>query len=358
MELIDIYDEKGNHIGTEDRKIVHQKALWHKTVHCWLYDKLGNIYFQIRKDEKTFYTTASGHVSAGESLKEAFGREIKEEIGIDIDYEKAELIEVVNFKLDKEKKDGSMFRDRAFSNVFGYEINEPVKFSLDPNEVIGIVKVNANEALDLFKKEKGKINAEIINLDNTITKRLIDFNEFLVNKKETAIEKYGKVLEFVINKNLEYLKDFIKEKHAGQTRKQGTPYYEHPISVAELLKEKGFGYDYYVTALFHDLLEDTDATEKEIEKISNSKILKAVNLLTKEKGYVMKNYISNINKNELARMVKLSDRLHNLKEGIYASKIWRLKYIKETKKYFIPLAKNTPFEEDINIALKELIKSL
>ena len=72
----------------------------------------------------------------------------------------------------------------------------------------------------------------------------------------------------------------------------------------------------------------------------------------------MKNYISNINKNELARMVKLSDRLHNLKEGIYASKIWRLKYIKETKKYFIPLAKNTPFEEDINIALKELIKSL
>lgn len=313
MELIDIYDEKGNHIGTEDRKIVHQKALWHKTVHCWLYDKLGNIYFQIRKDEKTFYTTASGHVSAGETLNEAFGREIKEELGIDIDYENAELIEVVNFKLDRQNKDRTMFGDRAFANVFAYKIIDVPTFSLDPNEVIGIVKVNANEALDLFKKEKGKINAEIINLDNTITKRLIDFNEFLVNKKETAIEKYGKVLEFVINKNLEYLKDFIKEKHAGQTRKQGTPYYEHPISVAELLKEK---------------------------------------------GYVMKNYISNINKNELARMVKLSDRLHNLKEGIYASKIWRLKYIKETKKYFIPLAKNTPFEEDINIALKELIKSL
>lgn len=200
MELLDIYDEKGNHIGPKERKIVHQNALWHKTVHCWLYDKFGNVYFQIRKDEKTFYTTASGHVSAGETLKEAFGREIKEEIGIDIDYNEAELIEVVNFKLDRENKDGSMFRDRAFANVFAYKIDSKINFNMDPNEVIGIVKVNAKDTLDLFKKENGKINAEIINLDNTITKRLVDFNEFLVNKKETAIEKYGNVLEFVIEK--------------------------------------------------------------------------------------------------------------------------------------------------------------
>lgn len=200
MELLDIYDENENHIGTEERKIVHQNALWHKTVHCWLYDKYGNVYFQIRKDEKTFYTTASGHVSAGETLKEAFGREIKEEIGIDIDYNKAELIEVVNFKLDRKNKDGSMFRDRAFANVFAYNINYPINFNMDPNEVIGIVKVNAKDTLDLLKKENGKIDAEIINLDNTITKRLVDFNEFLVNNGETAIEKYGKVLEFVIEK--------------------------------------------------------------------------------------------------------------------------------------------------------------
>ena len=200
MELLDIYDEKGNFIGTEDRKIVHQKALWHKTVHCWLYDKDGSIFFQIRKKEKTFYTTASGHVSAGESLKEAFGREIYEEIGIKLDYEKAELIEVVNFKMDRENKDGTMFKDRAFANVFGYLIDDNVTFNMDPNEVIGIVKVNAKDALDLFKKGQGKINAEIIHLDNTIEKRLVDFNEFLVNKGETALGKYGNILRFVINK--------------------------------------------------------------------------------------------------------------------------------------------------------------
>lgn len=201
MELLDIYDENGNLIGTEDRKIVHKKGLWHKTVHCWLYDNYGNIFFQIRKEEKTFYTTASGHVSSGETLKEAFGREIKEEIGIDIDYNNAELIEVVNFKLDKVKKDGSMFIDRAYANVFGYKINELPTFNMDPNEVIGLVKVSAYDALDLFKKENGKIKAQIINLDNSIEERLVDFNEFLVNKGETALGKYGNILKFVIEKN-------------------------------------------------------------------------------------------------------------------------------------------------------------
>ena len=201
MELLDVYDENGKYIGTEDRKIIHQKALWHKTVHCWLYDKYGYIYFQIRKDEKTFYTTASGHVKSKETLKEAFGREIKEEIGIDINYDKAELIDVVNFKLDRKNKDGSVFKDRAFANVFGYDIsNDNLKFSFDPNEVIGLVKVKAKDALDLFKNEKGKINAEIINMDNSITKRLVDFNEFLVNKGETATKKYGKILNYVIDK--------------------------------------------------------------------------------------------------------------------------------------------------------------
>ena len=46
MEKLDIYDEYMNYIGEEDRDVVHEKGLWHKTVHCWLYDESGNIYFQ------------------------------------------------------------------------------------------------------------------------------------------------------------------------------------------------------------------------------------------------------------------------------------------------------------------------
>ena len=358
MELLDIYDEQGNYLGAEDRKIVHQKALWHNTVHCWLYDKHGNVYFQIRKEEKTFYTTASGHVSAGETLKEGFVREIKEEIGLDLDYEKAELVYTVNFKLDRKNKDGSMFRDRAFANVFIYEIDDNIKFNMDPNEVIGIVKVNAFDCLELFKKENGKIPATIIDLNNNKKERLADFKEFLINKGENAVEKYGKVLEEVSNKNINLLTEFIKEKHKGQKRKQKTPYYEHPISVANILKEKGFSYKYYITALFHDLLEDTYTNDEEILNLSNNEILDAVKLLTKRKDYNNDEYITNINNNELAKMVKLADRLHNLTEAVYTNIDFKNKYIEETKKYYLPLAKNTVFEQDIKYALKKLIESL
>jgi len=90
MEYLDIYDEFGKYIGKELRDVVHEKALWHKTVHCWLYDKAGNVFFQIRKDRGTLYTTASGHLQAGETIADGFHREIKEELGIDI--EENELI--------------------------------------------------------------------------------------------------------------------------------------------------------------------------------------------------------------------------------------------------------------------------
>ena len=121
MEYLDIYDEEGNHLGKEERNVVHKNALWHNTVHCWLYDQEGNIYFQIRADKEKLYTTASGHVKVGETIKEAFGREIQEEIGYKVDYTQAKLIEVVKFVMDREEADGSVFKDRAFANVYACE---------------------------------------------------------------------------------------------------------------------------------------------------------------------------------------------------------------------------------------------
>lgn len=202
MEYLDYYDEKQNYLGRETRKVVHENALWHKTVHCWLYDNDGNIYFQIRKDEGKFYTTASGHVVAGEDVKEAFGREIKEEIGIDLNYNNASLVDVVKFKMDKVKSDGSIFKDRAFANVFAYEFDNDISnLDFDESEVAGLVKVNAKSALRLMENAEGSIEAEIIKKENgnIVTEaRKINFDEFLVNKGETGIGKYGQVLNKVI----------------------------------------------------------------------------------------------------------------------------------------------------------------
>ena len=202
MEYLDYYDEKLNYLGRETRKNIHENALWHKTVHCWLYDEAGNVYFQIRKDENKLYTTASGHVIAGEDVKEAFGREIKEEIGLDLFYDNANLVDVVKFSMNKVKPDGSIFNDRAFANVFVYEFDDDFShLNFDESEVSGLVKVKATDALKLMENEKGMIDAEIITKENNeiVTKQeKIDFNDFLINKGETGIGKYGQVLHKVI----------------------------------------------------------------------------------------------------------------------------------------------------------------
>ena len=57
---------------------------------------------------------------------------------------------------------------------------------------------------------------------------------------------------------------FATEKHKGQKRIGGEDYITHPVAVCEKVKNLGFGEDYQITALFHDLFEDTNATEKEI----------------------------------------------------------------------------------------------
>lgn len=199
MELLDIYNEEGKHIGTEDRKIVHKEALWHKTIHCWLYDSYGNIFFQIRKDRGTLYTTASGHLQAGEGIKEGFNREIFEEIGINIDSSDAELVNIVKFSMDMKKEDGSIFKDRVFANIYIdlYEGNYH-DFKMDPEELDGLVLVNAKETLELFQKQKGSISGKVIHINNEIEEKDIDISEFLVNDGETLLGKYGEVLETVI----------------------------------------------------------------------------------------------------------------------------------------------------------------
>ena len=197
-EFLDYYDEEGNFLGTLTRDEVHKQGLWHNTVHCWLYTNDGNIMFQIRKDTNTFYTTASGHVSAGETIKEAFKREIKEEIGLELDTENATLVDIVTWKMDKVKKDGSTMKDRAKANVYINLYNGNNKdFNFDPEEVLGIASVNAIEVLKLFNDEIDTMKATIIE-NNNITKKQISKEDFLLNEGETLIGKYGAIINKVI----------------------------------------------------------------------------------------------------------------------------------------------------------------
>lgn len=163
---------------------------------------------------------------------------------------------------------------------------------------------------------------------------------------------------------IENVLEFTQIKHEGQKREGGKPYYLHPVSVAKRLKEKGFSEIYQMVGLCHDLLEDTDILVEELEKITNKEIAYVVQLLTKQKDFEMKKYIQGIKENDIAKIVKLADRIDNLTDIVKLDhKIlkyykFKMRYIGETITWYIDLAKGTIFEKEMNDRLQELIQNV
>lgn len=129
--------------------------------------------------------------------------------------------------------------------------------------------------------------------------------------------------------------NFAKVKHDGQYRIGGDPYITHPLAVAHMLEEWGCDEEYQITGLFHDLLEDTDATENEIREIGGDNILDKVRLLTKYPGFNMEEYVSKIKADPFAKAVKIADRIHNLRSAVAADRSFQERYIKDTLKWYI-----------------------
>ncbi len=145
---------------------------------------------------------------------------------------------------------------------------------------------------------------------------------------------------------------FAAEKHRGQTRIGGLAYITHPVAVAEIIQQQGYGIDYRITALFHDLLEDTDATRTEIEQIGGAQVLRAVVLLTKTENYVMSEYVAGIRSNPIAFAVKAADRLHNLRCALCTDDEFKRRYVLETIDWYLD------FSDQIPNAVKALARSM
>lgn len=143
--------------------------------------------------------------------------------------------------------------------------------------------------------------------------------------------------------------EFAERKHNGQFRIGGEEYITHPVAVAEIVKNKGYGLEYQVTALFHDLLEDTDATESEILALSNKNVLDAVKILTKSKPCNMAKYVAEIKKNEIAFVVKTADRLHNLQSAFCTDEEFKTQYVAESLKYYADFSPEIK-KEALNLA--------
>ncbi|MDR2099121.1 MAG: NUDIX domain-containing protein [Rickettsiales bacterium] len=206
--MLDIYDENGNHIGVEDRKIVHAKGLWHRTVHCWLVRGTSGILFQRRAstlldNPRKFYTTASGHLAAGETLEEAFTRELAEEIGAEI--KNPVKIMEGRYSADFRKADGGEFRDRAMYSVFFARDDRPLSsYAPQINELDGLIEMDMQGALRLFEggTESQPAVGWLYGADGKlgISDLSVRRDDFVCNPGETLSEKFGAVIRKILEK--------------------------------------------------------------------------------------------------------------------------------------------------------------
>ncbi len=137
--------------------------------------------------------------------------------------------------------------------------------------------------------------------------------------------------------------------HDGQLRASGEPYIIHPVAVADLLKEIGAGPSVIAAGLLHDVVEDTCIPLSEIEKTFGSEVKILVQGVTKLGGIHFTNrteaQAENLRKMFLAMardirvvLVKLADRLHNMRTIEWLSEERKIRIAKETREIYAPLA--------------------
>ena len=143
--------------------------------------------------------------------------------------------------------------------------------------------------------------------------------------------------------------DFAKAAHNGVRRRSGEPYILHPIAVSKIVvKEIGLGYKSIVSALLHDVVEDTEYNTDDIERLFGAKIASLVDGLTKIKSAFdsgtssqaenFKRILLTLNDDVRVILIKLADRLHNMRTIEYMPEHKRSKILSETMYIFIPLA--------------------
>lgn len=142
---------------------------------------------------------------------------------------------------------------------------------------------------------------------------------------------------------------FAATAHAGQTRLSGEPYLSHPLAVADTLAEMGFDEPTVVAGLLHDTVEDTKATLEEIEENFGEEVADIVDGVTKISKISFENkeeaQAENIRKMILAMshdmrvlMVKLADRLHNMRTLDFQKAYKQKRIAQETMDIYAPLA--------------------
>ena len=184
---------------------------------------------------------------------------------------------------------------------------------------------------------------------------------------ERAINKHIPGADWVlINKAV----DYASTKHQAQKRKDGSPYIIHPLAVAQIVAEMGLDCDAVLGALLHDCIEDTDASHEDIERIFGSTVAELVegvtkltraNFSTSEQAQMenLRKMFMAMSKDIRVVLIKIADRLHNMRTMQYQTPEKQLKKCRETMDVYAPLAHRLGMQkikwELEDIALKYLV---
>lgn len=176
----------------------------------------------------------------------------------------------------------------------------------------------------------------------------IDYDQLV---QEKADEVFRFMARKVSEEDLERVKkafELAREAHAPQKRKSGEPYILHPIAVATICaKEMKLGANTVCAAFLHDVVEDTPYTVQDIEERFGEDVAFLVDTVTKKKqdnyklGKQVDNYkqlLDSLDYDIRALMVKIADRLHNMRTLASMRPDKQMKIAGETDYFYAPLA--------------------
>ncbi|MEM7216476.1 MAG: bifunctional (p)ppGpp synthetase/guanosine-3',5'-bis(diphosphate) 3'-pyrophosphohydrolase [Pseudomonadota bacterium] len=142
---------------------------------------------------------------------------------------------------------------------------------------------------------------------------------------------------------------YAMQKHGEQKRASGDPYFSHPLEVAAIITDLHLDEETVAVALLHDTIEDTDATRREIDELFGEKIgvlvegltkLKRLDLVSKKAKQAenLRRLLLAISNDVRVLLVKLADRLHNMRTLDHMPDDKRIRIATETMEIYAPLA--------------------
>ena len=194
---------------------------------------------------------------------------------------------------------------------------------------------------------------------NSLPKDFVELIKLLESHHEIDEESFNLIYDAYL---------FGKESHKDQKRKSGEPYFIHCVAVAQILASWGMDKNIIIGGLLHDTIEDTKVTKNDIKNRYGDDILFLVESVTNLSGIkfnsrnqqkaenFMKMFLS-FAKDIRAILIKLADRLHNLKTISYLPKIKQRRFAIESKEIFVPLAHRIGMNK-IKMEMEDIIFSI